>query len=134
MTDSDDIDKIRRGDPEETAFSRLEDRLTGFKNRKIARVVVTYTLVLWLIVQLADFGFPLLAVPEHALAALIVGGVLALPFVLVLVWLADYGFSRPSERKASDKDSPLSSGAATVLMLAVCGLVCLIALRAVAVS
>ena len=134
MTDIKEMDGVRREDAEETTYSRLKDRLTGFKNRKIARAVVAYTLALWLVVQLADVGFPLLKVPEYALVALIVGGVLALPIVLVLAWLIDYGFRRPSQRKASDEDDTLSSCAATVLMLAACALACVIALRAVAAS
>ena len=56
------------------------------KRRKVVRVAVTYALVAWLVIQIADAVFPSLLIPDWALRLVIVGVLLGFPIALILAW------------------------------------------------
>jgi hypothetical protein len=72
---------------QERASEWLRQQLARLKQRKVSRVAITYSLALWLIVQIGDVGLPLFEVPESVLAYLVLAGVLGLPVAMVLAWL-----------------------------------------------
>jgi TolB-like protein/Flp pilus assembly protein TadD len=56
------------------------------KRRKVVRVAVTYALVAWLVIQIADAVFPNLLIPDWALRLVIVSVLLGFPIALILAW------------------------------------------------
>lgn len=55
--------------------------------RKVCRTAISYILVMWLILQIADVIFPMIGLPDWSLSLIVFFGVMGFPFVLILAWV-----------------------------------------------
>lgn len=60
--------------------------LEELKRRNVVRVGFAYTVIAWLLAQVAEFAFEAFGAPEWALKALIIVLLLGLPLVLIFAW------------------------------------------------
>jgi len=56
------------------------------KRRKVIRVAIVYTIVLWIIVEVASVMLPGLLLPEWSVRLVIALGIIGFPIALVLAW------------------------------------------------
>ncbi len=69
---------------------RLTELYTQLKKRRVIRAGVVYIAVFWLSLQVIDILIESRFVGEAAIRWLIIGGVIAFPFVLVLSWFFEH--------------------------------------------
>jgi len=65
--------------PKPTFFQEL-------KRRNVYKVAITYTIVAWLVIQIAVATFPLLKLPEWATTFIVVLFIIGFPIALILAW------------------------------------------------
>ena len=71
--------------------SRVTHFLDEIRRRRVGRAAMTYALVVWLNLQVADISFPLLGLPEWSMPLVMMIGLLGFPLVLALAWgVSDY--------------------------------------------
>ena len=75
------------------------------KRRNVVRVAFAYTVIAWLIAQVAEFAFEAFGAPEWTLKALIIVLLLGLPLVLIFAWV----FEMTPEGLKLEKDVDRSS-------------------------
>lgn len=68
---------------------KLSSFLAELKRRKVYRVAIGYTVVAWLLIQVATQVFPFLNVPDWAIRLVIIFLSLGFPIALVLAWAFD---------------------------------------------
>jgi TolB-like protein len=76
------------------------DFFAELKRRNVYKVAVAYTVVAWLLIQVATATFPVLEIPNWATKLVIVLTVLGFPIALVLAWafeLTPEGIQRAGE-------------------------------------
>jgi hypothetical protein len=66
---------------------RLTRALGDLHECRVFRTAATYTVVMWLILQMADVAFPLLGIPLVALKTVAVVAVLGFPVAVVVAWI-----------------------------------------------
>jgi TolB-like protein/Flp pilus assembly protein TadD/DNA-binding winged helix-turn-helix (wHTH) protein len=66
--------------------ARLESVLMELKRRQVLKVVGTYLVGMWIVLQVAEVTFEPLHLPQWWLSALTILAVLGLPIVLVVAW------------------------------------------------
>lgn len=66
---------------------RLLRFLVELRQRRVGRAATTYALVLWLNLQVADVGIPLLGLPDWSMAFILTLGLLGFPLVVALAWI-----------------------------------------------
>ncbi len=76
------------------------------QRRNVVRVGVAYTLVAWVIAQVAEFAFENFGAPEWAIKSLVVLMLLGLPLVLVFAWV--YEMTPEGLRKEKEVDRTAS--------------------------
>ncbi len=59
------------------------------KRRKVIRVAIVYTIVVWLIVEVASVMFPGLLLPEWSVRLVIALAIIGFPIALVLAWAVE---------------------------------------------
>ncbi len=76
------------------------------KRRNVVKVAVAYTIVGWLLVQVADTFFPALQLPEWTVTLVAALVILGFPLALILSWAYDLtprGVERTESLSASDR-------------------------------
>lgn len=89
---------------------RLKNFLAELKRRKVYRVAIGYTVVGWLLIQVATQVFPFLDIPDWAIRLVVLVLVLAFPLALVLAWAFDItpsGLKRTEDLDAEKSSSVL---------------------------
>lgn len=71
---------------ESRSASRFWALLLELRQRKVCRAALVYTVVVWLVYQVAEIVLPALGAPPWVLAAVVILGVLGFPVALVLAW------------------------------------------------
>jgi len=119
-----------RRDP--TAGSHLAGIIQQFRERKVCRALLVYTIVIWLVFQVSEIIVPALNLPEWVNTLIVVLGLLGYPVAATLSWIFDLtpnGLVRessntsavqnaaPRNRRDLVFDAALISGA-----LVICGL------------
>ena len=79
-----EINVVRTDASQGKRISRWLDELN---RRRVGRATTAYAIALWLGLQLADIGIPLLGLPEWTMTLLVVLGVLGFPLVIALAWV-----------------------------------------------
>lgn len=80
-----------------------------FRDRKVCRSMVIYTLVIWLIFQVTDVVVPALGLPEWVQALVVMLGILGFPIAATLSWIFDLTPTGPMLNRA--RVSAAESGA-----------------------
>lgn len=80
--------------------------ISELKRRHVFRVAMVYIVTAWLVLQVAEFLFEVLGVPEWAVRALLVVALLGLPLVLGFVW----AFEVTPEGIVREGEAPSSPG------------------------
>lgn len=70
-------------------LARLHRMLRELRRRHVYRMAGGYTVVAWVILQVADVLLPAFMVPDWVMSALVVMAMLGLPVVVVLTWIYD---------------------------------------------
>ena len=86
------------------------------KDRKVTRVAMVYTIVGWMVIQIAETTFPSLLIPEWALSLVIMCIFLGFPVSLILAWafeltpegLKTNSAARAAELQADESESHAS--------------------------
>jgi TolB-like protein/tetratricopeptide (TPR) repeat protein len=76
------------------------------QRRNVVRVGVAYTLIAWVIAQVAEFAFENFGAPEWAIKSLVVLMLLGLPLVLVFAWI--YEMTPEGLKREQDVDRSTS--------------------------
>jgi hypothetical protein len=76
----------RPPDPEEKGILRPGRLVQQLRQRKVCRATITYVLVLWLNLQIADVLFPVIGIPDWTIKFVMIIGVMGFPVVLILAW------------------------------------------------
>ena len=71
-------------EPRSRGFVAIAKQLS---KRKVCRTAISYILVMWLILQIADVVFPMIGLPDWSLRLIVFVGVMGFPFVLILSWV-----------------------------------------------
>ena len=100
-------------------------RFRDLKRRCVTRAVTTYTLALWVVVQLGDVGFPLLEVPGWVLEVIVIVGLTGLPLVLLASWFLTKATTLASESRTGEE--LLASSTVVFILVATGALIGLIA-------
>jgi len=75
------------------------------RERGVIRVAVSYAVIAWLLLQIADVTFGPLGVPNWVMVALIVAAVLGFPVAIALAWFYEIG-DRGVERDSAAEGAP----------------------------
>ena len=75
---------------------------TELQRRNVVRVGVAYTLIAWVIAQVAEFAFENFGAPDWVIKVVVVLMLLGLPLVLVFAWV--YEMTPEGLRKERDID------------------------------
>ena len=67
------------------------DWLTQLRERGVIRVATSYSVIAWLLLQIADVSFEPLGVPGWVMTALIVSALLGFPVATLLAWFFEFG-------------------------------------------
>jgi TolB-like protein len=59
--------------------------------RKVVRIAILYSIVAWILIQLADVIFPALALPEWSVRFFVILAIMGFPLALLLSWVFDFG-------------------------------------------
>ena len=65
---------------------RLKNFIQELRHRSVFRAIVTYTIVAWMLLQVADVTFDRLPIPDSAMTVLIVLVLIGFPITLILAW------------------------------------------------
>lgn len=71
------------------ASSKFAHLLNEFRNRKVCRSLLIYSIVIWLIFQISEIVVPALAMPDWVVSFIVVLGMLGFPIAAVLSWIFD---------------------------------------------
>lgn len=71
------------------ALSSITRFYRELKRRKVIRVAIVYTIVVWLIVEVASVMFPGLLLPEWSVRLVIALAIIGFPVALVLAWAVE---------------------------------------------
>ena len=86
-------DATRPADPGRKFRQPVDNRLARlvleFRNRKVCRSLLIYTLVVWLVFQVAEIIIPALGIPAWVNSLVVVLGLLGFPVAGVLSWIFD---------------------------------------------
>jgi hypothetical protein len=72
---------------EASRLARINRLLDELNQRRVGRATTVYAIGLWLSLQLADIGAPLLGLPEWTMTLLVTLGLIGLPVVIALAWM-----------------------------------------------
>lgn len=75
-----------KGNGASSGNGRLKRFLQELSQRKVCRAAITYSLVLWLNLQIADVMFPVIGLPAWTLKFVMYIGFMGFPVVLLLAW------------------------------------------------
>ena len=81
---------------------RMSGIYTELKRRNVFRVVIAYTLVAWILLQIADVLFPALSLPDWTVR--LVAGLLVLGFPLALFFAWVYELTPEGLKRERDVD------------------------------
>ncbi len=87
----------------------LKNFLAELKRRKVYRVAIGYTVVGWLLIQIATQVFPFLDIPNWAIRLFVLGLVLCFPLALVLAWAFDITPSGIKRTEDVEKSPPAAA-------------------------
>src|SRR3954468_14365805 len=100
---------------------KLPKFFAELKRRKVYRVAITYTVVAWLLIQVATQVFPFFEVPPWSIRLVIILLVLGFPIAMVLAWAFDItpeGVKRtddlPSDEPPRAVPSPFAASASPI--------------------
>lgn len=68
-------------------MSRPANFLSELRRRKVLRTAALYVIAAWVILQIADLGFPGLGIPDDAIRYVWIGAFLGFPLALVFGWI-----------------------------------------------
>jgi DNA-binding winged helix-turn-helix (wHTH) protein len=74
---------------EEQPGSRIACLIREFRDRKVCRSLVIYSVVVWLVFQVAEIVVEALLLPDWTLSLVVVLGILGFPIAAVLSWVFD---------------------------------------------
>ncbi len=67
--------------------SHLKDLVHEMRNRSVFRAMAAYSVVIWILLQIADVTFDRLPIPANSMAVLIVIAIIGFPVTFVLSWV-----------------------------------------------
>ena len=70
--------------------SRIGCLIREFRNRKVCRSLLIYSIVIWLVFQVAEIVVPALALPLWVTSLVVVLGILGFPVTVALAWIFDW--------------------------------------------
>lgn len=79
---------------------RIRSLIQELRNRSVIRALVAYSVVCWVLLQVADVTFDRLPIPENSMTVLIALVVIGFPVVAILAWayeLTERGIVRHAE-------------------------------------
>jgi DNA-binding winged helix-turn-helix (wHTH) protein len=79
----------------EPTCNRFVNFVREFRERKVCRSMLIYTLVIWLVFQISDVVVPALNLPEWVEPLVVVLGILGFPVAATLSWIFDLTPSGP---------------------------------------
>ena len=101
------------------------DFFNEFKRRHIFRAAAVYGAVAFVTLQVVDFAFPVLNIPDWVTRAMVVGAIAGFPFVIVFAWVYERAvprvIARTSPARAAPASEVASSSVLTVVPFAVRG-------------
>jgi hypothetical protein len=77
----------RPGDDQSGRPPSLGKFIRELRKRKVCRASITYVLILWLNLQVADVMLPMMGLPDWTLHFVMFVGIMGLPVVLLLAWI-----------------------------------------------
>jgi DNA-binding winged helix-turn-helix (wHTH) protein len=102
-----------------------------FRERKVCRSMLIYTLVIWLVFQISEVVVPAVGLPEWVNSLVVVLGILGFPIAAVLSWIFDItpsGLAREKEpvtnavfASSRNRTDVLFDSALVVTALTICG-------------
>jgi DNA-binding winged helix-turn-helix (wHTH) protein len=111
--------------------NRFVNLIGEFRERKVCRSMLIYTLVIWLVFQISEVVVPAVGLPEWVNSLVVVLGILGFPFAAVLSWIFDItpsGLAREKERvtnvvfgSSRNGTDLLFDSALVVTALTICG-------------
>lgn len=75
--------------PETVPANRFAALIGEFRDRKVCRSMLIYTLVVWLVFQVSEIIVPAVGLPEWVNGLVVVLGILGFPIAAVLSWIFD---------------------------------------------
>jgi len=72
-----------------TAGNRFASIIQEFRERKVCRSMLIYTIVIWLVFQVSEIVVPALNMPEWVISLVVVLGILGFPVAAMLSWIFD---------------------------------------------
>jgi hypothetical protein len=93
--------------------SRLIRLVNEFRERKVCRAMLVYTLVVWLVFQISEIVVPALGLPDWVNTLVVTLGILGFPFAATLSWIFDLtptGLVRERPASADAACAPRSRG------------------------
>lgn len=70
--------------------SRIGSLIREFRNRKVCRALLVYTIVIWLVFQVSEIVVPALAIPLWVNSLVVILGILGFPIAASLAWIFDW--------------------------------------------
>lgn len=99
------------------AHSPLSKFYTELKRRKVIRVAIVYTVVAWLLVEVASVLFPGLLLPDWSVRLVIGLAIIGFPIALVLAWAVELtpdgprietgAIEKPDDKPAAEPDQAI---------------------------
>ncbi len=98
---------------------RLENVYHELRQRSVFRACVTYTIVAWMLLQIADVTFDRLPIPDGAMTALIVLVIIGFPITLILAWGFEITMEGVVRHEDTDGGAPRLAMAKYLTLIAV---------------
>ena len=70
--------------------SRIGCLISEFRNRKVCRALLVYSIVIWLVFQVSEIVVPALGLPPWITTLVVVLGILGFPVTATLSWIFDW--------------------------------------------
>jgi len=89
------------------ASPSLRTRLTAeLERRGVIRVVVSYAVAAFVLLQVAEIAFPSLGLPAWTLTLAVIAAMLGFPIAILAAWTLDLGTASGLAKEASDEEPP----------------------------
>lgn len=83
------VHPVTRAVPDGSSSSFMYRVMREFRQRKVCRAMVIYTIVIWAIFQVSDIVVPALRMPEWVNSLVVVLGLMGFPVAAILAWVFD---------------------------------------------
>jgi TolB-like protein/Flp pilus assembly protein TadD len=96
--------------------------ISELKRRSVFQVAVAYTVVSWLLMQVADILFPAFGLPDWVMRGLILLLLIGFPIAVALAWIFDLtpqGVRRTDEMRESGESPPVRSQTLNIVIIGV---------------